>query len=311
MNMYRDNSRDEPKPALVNVRLLILFLIIAALAFWLFHSQRGRGYDPDATPREITPRGTLSEAEKTNIALFENAAPSVVFITTLAVQQYNYNVLEYPQGTGSGLVWDRDGHIVTNFHVVKGAAVRGDKVRVTLSDQSEWDAFLVGFDVENDLAVLLINAEPEQLKPMPIGTSSDLRVGQIVYAIGNPFGYDHTLTSGVVSALGRTIRTSDGNVLTDLIQTDAAINPGNSGGPLLDSASRLIGINTAIASQTNTSAGIGFAIPVDRINIIVPQILRAGKRGRPAWASPGSTIASNSDSPSGFPSFGEACSCSP
>ncbi len=186
------------------------------------------------------------------------------------------SVTEIPAGTGSGFVWDDRGHVVTNFHVVQDA----DSAKVTLG-QDDYPARVVGCTRDQDLAVLQIEAPREKLVPIKVGTSAGLLVGQKVYAIGNPFGLDYTLTNGIVSALGRTIQ-SVGNVsIFDVIQTDAAINPGNSGGPLLDSSGRLIGVNTAIYSPSGASAGIGFAVPVDTVNRIVPELIAHGKVVRP------------------------------
>ena len=182
-----------------------------------------------------------------------------------------------PAGTGSGFIWDSDGHIVTNYHVIKGA----DEAQITLWDQSTWDAKLVGVEPDKDLAVLKIKAPDDRLKPIKIGESKNLLVGQKAFAIGNPFGFDQTLTTGVISALGREIESVTRRPITGVIQTNAAINPGNSGGPLLDSAYRLIGINTAIYSPTGSYAGIGFAVPVDTINRIVPQLIEYGKVIKP------------------------------
>jgi len=230
-------------------------------------------------PRPVTPRGDLSADEKTTVDLFKHAGPSVVFITTLAQRRdfFTRNVFEVPQGTGSGFFWDDAGHIVTNFHVVKDA----NAAKVTLSDQNTYPAELIGVAPNQDLAVLRIKAPKEKLAALAVGTSHDLLVGQRVYAIGNPFGLDQTLTTGIVSALGRSIQSVTGRAIEQVIQTDASINPGNSGGPLLDSAGRLIGVNTAIFSPTGTSAGIGFAIPVDTVNRIVPQLIRNGRVARP------------------------------
>jgi len=174
-------------------------------------------------------------------------------------------------------VWDERGHIVTNFHVIQGA----NGARVTLADQSSWDAQLVGAFPDRDLAVLRIEAPQDKLPPITLGSSRDLLVGQRVYAIGNPFGLDQTLTTGIVSALNREIESFNNRTIRGVIQTDAAINPGNSGGPLLDSAGRLIGVNTQIASPSGASAGIGFAIPVDEVNRIVPRLIRDGRFLRP------------------------------
>jgi len=231
-------------------------------------------------PRRVTPRGALTETELQNIRIFEDASPSVVFITTLdhVTDFWTRNVMRVPRGTGSGFIWDEAGHVVTNFHVIRGAR----EALVTLADQRSYPASLVGASPEHDLAVLRIQVPIDQPPPVPIGTSSDLRVGQSVIAIGNPFGLDHTLTTGVISALGRTIDNERGGVIEDLIQTDAAINPGNSGGPLIDSAGRLIGINTAIISPSGTYAGIGFAVPVDTVNRVVPSIVAHGRYLRPS-----------------------------
>ncbi len=224
-------------------------------------------------------RGKLAEDELINISVFKAVSPSTVHITTVAAQRnlFTLDVTQVPQGTGTGFMWDERGHIVTNFHVLQGAS----GARVTLSDQSEWQASLVGVFPDRDLAVLRISAPKEKLKPIALGTSKDLQVGQRVYAIGNPFGLDQTLTTGIVSALNREIQSVTQRTIRGMIQTDAAINPGNSGGPLLDSSGRLIGVNTAIYSPSGASAGIGFAIPVDEVNRVVPRLIRDGKFLRP------------------------------
>ncbi|MDA1139847.1 MAG: trypsin-like peptidase domain-containing protein [Planctomycetota bacterium] len=231
--------------------------------------------DIPARARDITPRGDLAGDERTTIQLFQRASPSVVHITTIEVRRYSFSLraTEIPKGTGSGIIWDKEGHVVTNYHVIKGA----NAARVTLSDQSSWDASLVGVAPDNDLAVIRIGTEASVLQPVPIGTSSDLQVGQNVLAIGNPFGLDQTLTTGVISGLNREILSDNSRPISGVIQTDAAINPGNSGGPLLDSAGRLIGVNTAIFSPSGAYAGIGFAVPVDTVNHIVPQLIKYGK----------------------------------
>jgi S1-C subfamily serine protease len=237
----------------------------------------GGPVDP-AEPRTASVRPGLDAEERKTIELFQTASVSVAYITT-KVQRVDFwtrNVFEVPQGTGSGFIWDEQGHVVTNYHVVQDA----DSARVTLGEQ-EYEASLVGGAPELDLAVLRIRPEKERLVPLRIGTSADLQVGQKVYAIGNPFGLDHTLTTGIVSALGRTIQSVAGTAIDDAIQTDAAINPGNSGGPLLDSGGRLIGVNTAIYSPSGASAGIGFAVPVDTVNRIVPQLVAHGRVLRP------------------------------
>jgi S1-C subfamily serine protease len=234
----------------------------------------------DASPRAITPRAALGAEELANIDVFRKTSPSVVHITTLESQRdfFSMNVQQVPRGTGTGFVWDDRGHIVTNFHVIQGASA----ARVTLSDQSVHNARLVGAFADRDLAVLRIEAPTGKLPPIVIGSSRDLQVGQKVFAIGNPFGLDQTLTIGIVSALNREIDASNGRTIRGVVQTDAAINPGNSGGPLLDSAGRLIGVNTAIYSPSGASAGIGFAIPVDEVNRIVPRLIRDGRFVRPA-----------------------------
>jgi S1-C subfamily serine protease len=234
----------------------------------------------EAAPRAVTPRGALAADELANIDLFRRVAPSVVHITTLATERdfFNRAVQQVPRGTGTGFVWDAAGHIVTNFHVIQ----EGSGARVTLLDQSTWPAKLVGAFPDRDLAVLKIDAPAAKLPPIPIGTSRDLLVGQRVLAIGNPFGLDQTLTTGIVSALNREIESFNSRTIRGVVQTDAAINPGNSGGPLLDSAGRLIGVNTQIASPSGASAGIGFAIPVDEVNRVVPRLIRDGRITRPA-----------------------------
>jgi 2-alkenal reductase len=183
--------------------------------------------------------------------------------------------------TGTGFIWDAAGHIVTNNHVVAAAAQGGSSVAVRLSSGEVVSATLVGAAPSYDLAVLRLGRTTAPLQPLAVGTSSDLKVGQSVFAIGNPFGLDHTLTTGVISALQRRLPTSAGRELSGVIQTDAAINPGNSGGPLLDSAGRLIGVNTAIFSPSGASAGIGFAIPVDVVNRVVPELIRNGRTRNP------------------------------
>jgi S1-C subfamily serine protease len=235
--------------------------------------------DPRAAPRAISPRGELWPDEKSTIGLFRQASPAVVNITAIGVQRdlFTLNLYQIPQGTGSGFVWDTRGNIITNFHVIQNAAV----AQVTLGDQSNWKAQVVGVAADKDLAVLRIDAPAERLRPIPLGTSKELQVGQSVLAIGNPFGLDQSLTTGVISALGREIDSVTRRPIQGVIQTDAAINPGNSGGPLLDSAGRLIGVNTQIYSPTGASAGIGFAIPVDTVNRIVPELIRSGKIIRP------------------------------
>jgi S1-C subfamily serine protease len=238
---------------------------------------------PDAEPAAVQPRPVaarpeLDVEERHTIDLFKDASRSVAFITTQVAQvdYWTRNVFEVPAGSGSGFVWDDRGHVVTNFHVVQDA----DSAKVTIGD-GEYDAKTVGFARDQDLAVLRIEAPKDKLVPIRVGTSADLQVGQKVFAIGNPFGLDYTLTNGIVSALGRTIQGVSGATIFDVIQTDAAINPGNSGGPLLDSGGRLIGMNTAIYSPSGASAGIGFAVPADTVARIVPQLIAHGRVIRP------------------------------
>jgi S1-C subfamily serine protease len=235
---------------------------------------------PDAAPRTVTPRGDLAADEMSTIALFESARDSVVFISTRQNVRdlWTRNVMSVPRGNGSGFVWDQNGHVVTNWHVVEGAS----EATVRLSNGRDYRAALVGASPDHDIAVLRIGVGFEPPPAVPVGKSADLRVGQKVFAIGNPFGLDWTLTTGIVSALDRSLPAASGRSIEHLIQTDAAINPGNSGGPLLDSAGRLIGINTAIFSPSGASAGIGFAVPVDTVNRVVPQLIAQGRYLRPA-----------------------------
>jgi S1-C subfamily serine protease len=275
-------ARQARSPVLVVLLCLVLIAGWGLVAFLAWRDYWGAA--AEAAPRAVTPRGDLADAEKTTINIYNQAKPSVVHITTLSVRRdrWNLNVQQVPEGTGSGFLWDRDGHIVTNFHVVQKVVQDGGAVQVTLSDQSNWKGTVVGYYPDKDIAVLYIGAPPAKLTPIPVGASADLQVGQSAYAIGNPFGLDQTLTTGVVSAVGRQIESVTKRAIKNVIQTDAAINPGNSGGPLLDSSGRLIGMNTAIFSPSGTSSGIGFAIPVDEINRAVPQILaRKGRLSHP------------------------------
>ena len=253
------------------VVLVILFISKPYLKNWLLEGQ--------STPRAITERGQLLSNEENTIQIFQRTSPSVVFITTqdAKVNLWTRTVKETPLGSGSGFIWDTKGHVVTNYHVIQNSA----SAMVRLSDQRTYKAILVGASPRHDIAVLKINVPIDSPTPVPIGTSKDLRVGQNIYAIGNPFGLDHTLTTGIISALGRSIDSEAGGQIENLIQVDAAINPGNSGGPLIDSAGRLIGINTAIFSPSGSSAGIGFSIPVDNVNRIVPQLIAKGRYIRP------------------------------
>ncbi|MGB0845840.1 MAG: S1C family serine protease [Thiolinea sp.] len=256
-----------------------LFFITGALLCWLLLSVWGHELASEAVkPRPVTKAASFTHDEQRTIHVFERNSPSVVYIATTrrVLDLWTRNISERPSGTGTGFIWDRAGHIVTNYHVVEGH--RTAKVR--LSDQRIFDAEVVGASPEHDLAVIKLTDTANIPPPVQIGSSRDLKVGQKVLAIGNPFGLDHTLTVGVVSALDRSI---DGSRATmeNLIQTDAAINPGNSGGPLLDSSGRVIGVNVAIYSPSGASAGIGFAIPVDTVNRVIPRLVQHGRYIRP------------------------------
>ncbi|MEM1008449.1 MAG: trypsin-like peptidase domain-containing protein [Myxococcota bacterium] len=230
-------------------------------------------------PRSVRTRGRLGGGERNTINIFKSASRSVVFITTLEMKRdlFTFDVHQYPKGSGSGFVWDKRGHIVTNYHVIRSAST----IRVRLPNRKTYVAKVVGKAVSKDLAVLRIHAPKRSLQPINIGRSNNLQVGQQVLAIGNPFGLDRTLTVGVVSALNRQINSLARRPIRGVIQTDAAINPGNSGGPLLDSSGRLIGVNTAIYSPSRANAGIGFAVPVDTVNQVVPQLIQHGRILRP------------------------------
>lgn len=231
-----------------------------------------------AEPRSVSPRGPLLASEQAMVSLFENAAPSVAYITTEVIRSVGlFGAAEVAHGAGSGFVWDSAGHIVTNNHVVEGAS----RVYVQLDAGEAIEARVIGASPEYDLAVVKLLHTPRGLRPIELGTSSELKIGQSVYAIGNPYGLQRTLTHGIVSALDRELPTSNEREIGGVIQTDAAINPGNSGGPLLDSAGRLIGVNTAIRSESGASAGIGFAIPVDLVNRVVPSLISRGRAPLP------------------------------
>src|SRR5690625_3721778 len=231
-----------------------------------------------AEPREVLARGDLAADERATIELFDARKDSVVYISTSerVIDPWTRSIHDMPRGTGSGFLWDQLGHVITNRHVVAGAS--GAYIR--LADGRVFRAQLVGVDAAHDLAVLRISVPTGRPEALPIGSSSDLAVGQKVFAIGNPFGLDWTLTTGIVSALERELPGENG-MIRGLIQTDAAINPGNSGGPLLDSAGRLIGVNTAIFSPSGAYSGIGFAVPVDAVNRVVPQLIRRGHYAPP------------------------------
>jgi S1-C subfamily serine protease len=269
------SSGPPPQDGRQRLIFFALLIITAGLTWRLVHLAQTAGPAGPATAA----KSELGSAEQETIELFRQASPSVVFITSLErkLDRFTMNVMERPRGTGSGFVWDTQGHIVTNFHVIAEA----QSMSVTLHDQSTWPARPIGVAADKDLAVLKIEAPPEVLRALPIGTSFGLAVGQTVLAIGNPFGFDQTLTTGVISGLEREIESITRRPITGVIQTDAAINPGNSGGPLLDSSGRLIGVNTAIYSPTGAYAGVGFAVPVDTIANIIPELITHGRIVRP------------------------------
>lgn len=251
--------------------LLVLAFVLAAL--WVGNDYvRWLVLSADE-PLPVVARGELADFEQVAIDIFEAAAPSVAYVYSGTSPGRAGAGLGQSVGAGSGFIWDAAGHVVTNFHVVQGA----DQILVRLGSGQPIRATLVGAAPDHDLAVLRLANPPTGLRTLPVGSSADLEVGQSVFAIGNPFGLDRSLSSGIVSALNRRLETDSGREIQGVIQTDAAINPGNSGGPLLDSAGRLIGVNTAIVSATGNYAGIGFAVPVDVVNRVVPQLIRDGR----------------------------------
>jgi S1-C subfamily serine protease len=274
----------------VPIAVMYVLLLLAGLfllwQFWptLEHTvglgRRESGGDTTAAPRPVAAAGPLSSDEKATIDLYNRSKDSVVNVTSSKVfgSRLTLKAQEVPQGSGTGFVWDEKGRIVTNSHVIRDA----NRIKITLADQSTWNVYQVNYDEDHDLAVLWSDAPAEKLKPLPIGEAGKLQVGQRVYAIGNPFGLDQTLTTGIISALGRSMESPGGRTIRGVIQTDAAINPGNSGGPLLDSSGRVIGVNTAILSSSGSWAGIGFAIPIDDANRVVPRLIRNEKQVRPA-----------------------------
>jgi S1-C subfamily serine protease len=258
--------------------LVLLLMVGSALGYWYWHERAAENAHPpviEAKPRPVTARGDLQPDEALAIDIYREASPSVVHVTNIAVHTdfFSLNQEKVAKGTGTGFVWNEDGIIVTNYHVVQEA----DTMRVILADKNRttYDTRVWVSYPDKDLAALWIKAPKEKLRPLRLGTSHDLQIGQKTFAIGNPFGLDQTLTTGIVSALGREIESATGRPISGVIQTSAAINPGNSGGPLLDSSGRLIGVNTAILSPSGTFAGIGFAIPVDEVNLVVPQLIAA------------------------------------
>jgi S1-C subfamily serine protease len=252
-------------------RVLLLVLVASLLCCVTADEQAPARAEQRDTP--LPP--DLLQDELNTIRVFRKASSAVVYITNKRLRRdyFSLDVTEIPQGSGSGFLWDGDGHVVTNYHVIAG----GDAFAVLLDDGSSWEARVVGAEPNKDLAVLEIEAPEHGVEHLELGDSSQLVVGQKVLAIGNPFGLDHTLTTGVISALGREIRSMAGTTIRDVIQTDASINPGNSGGPLLDSRGRLIGVNTAIVAPSGQSAGIGFAVPVNTVKRVVPQLIAYGR----------------------------------
>ena len=243
--------------------------------------QAGPALDPNAQPREVAPRTPYDSDEQEAINLFKNSKDCVVNVdTVLLVRRLNQRV-ERQAGTGSGFIWDDAGRVVTNFHVVQEAIANRLSLRVVLADRTAWDARIVGVAPDYDLAVVQIGAPKDKLRKIKVGTSKDLEVGQKVFAIGNPYALSLTMTSGIISALDREIESPSDQPITGVIQVDAPINPGNSGGPLLDKDGRLIGVNTAIKSPSGGNVGIGFAIPVDTVNTVVPELIREGKLYKP------------------------------
>src|SRR5262245_50430363 len=288
--------RESPAPLAVAIPIGLVVLAAGLLiGYFVFRGHRGPVNDPNAQPREVTPRGDRDAFEKERIRVFKDISPSVVNVDTLRIQRAGYlGTTERMQGTGSGFVWDEQGRIVTNFHVIRDTLqVTGSgevsikssaRLRITFADQTTSEAVrLVGVAPDNDLAVLQVTDVPlDKLKPIPVGSSSDLEVGQTVYAIGNPYGQSLTFTHGIVSALNREIQSVTDRPITGVIQTDASLNPGNSGGPLLDREGRLIGVNTAITSPSGGNVGIGYAIPVDTVNQVVTELIRTGRAAKPS-----------------------------
>ncbi len=245
---------------------------LSALFFIAYGAAGLHAQNAQLEPRGVTSRGALPAEEQRTVNLFENAAPSVAYITTEVVQTNIWLEQSVSQGAGSGFAWDAAGHIVTNNHVIQNAR----RVFVQLDAGQPIEATVVGRAPEYDLAVVRLSRFPANIKPIPLGESRSLKIGQTVFAIGNPFGLQRTLTQGIVSALDRELPTTNYREVRGVIQTDAAINTGNSGGPLLDSAGRLVGVNSAIRSASGSSAGIGFSIPADLVNRVVPALIARG-----------------------------------
>jgi 2-alkenal reductase len=263
------------KPARLVVTAIVAVLLLVSCV--CLSAQPNTASARKSEPRPITGRGPLLAGEQAKVTLFENASPSVAYITTEVVQSRNWLEREVSQGAGSGFVWDAAGHVVTNNHVIENAR----RVFVQLDAGQPIEGKVIGRAPEYDLAVVQLSRVPSNIRPIPLGESKNLKIGQSVYAIGNPFGLQRTLTEGIISALDRELPTTEYREVAGVIQTDAAINPGNSGGPLLDSAGRLIGVNAAIQSSSGSSSGIGFSIPVDLVNRIVPALINRGRAPLP------------------------------
>ncbi len=269
---------------------LLIGLALGAVGLWggshLVNKFRGErpGLDPNAQLRAAVPAGPLDLEESEAVTLFENVKDSVVNVDVVMVKKgrWDEQATELQTSGGSGFIWDTSGRIVTNYHVV--AEVRrkpNTELRVVLADRTAYSAVLLGTAEDSDLAVIQISAPKDKLKPITVGTSNDLKVGQKAYAIGNPFGLSLTMTKGLISSLNRIIESPSGIKIPKVIQTDAAINPGNSGGPLLDKTGRLIGVNTSIATPNGGNVGIGFSIPVDTVNRVVTELIQSGRSLRP------------------------------
>jgi S1-C subfamily serine protease len=279
-----------PSPLAYSV-LLLLGILLGMVGLWLGNRIVSRwageppSHDPTAHPRETAPAAPLDCEEREAVTIFENAKDSVVNVDVVMIRQMRWDQppIETQTSGGSGFVWDQHGRIVTNFHVIADVLRRPDlmTLRVVMADRSAYSATLIGAAPDHDLAVIQISAPKDKLKPIVVGTSHDLKVGQKAYAIGNPFGLSLTMTKGMISSLNRIIEAPSGARIPRVIQTDAAINPGNSGGPLLDKTGRLIGVNTSIATPNGGNVGIGFAVPVDTVNRVVTELIQTGRSLRP------------------------------
>lgn len=284
--MTPNHLRNQTTPGSAVNLWLVLFVaaLTTALGWQLWKDPNGGQASEKFERRAVTPRGSLADYETSTIRVFENTSPSVVFIRTRGYQRYLFGGVEERElSSGTGFVWDDTGHIVTNLHVIREKILSNSRdLVVQFSDGTLVDAEVVGAVQRHDIAVLKVQSKIDLLQPILLGTSDDLQVGQQVLAIGNPFGFDQTLSTGVIGGLNRSVASEgDERSLDGLIQTDAAINPGNSGGPLLDSSGRLIGVNTAIVSPTGAYSGLGFAVPVSNVISSVEMVLQASTGERP------------------------------